>query len=590
MPLKRCSRDGRRGWKWGDAGKCYIGPGARSRALRQGRAIEASKFGKATIAEEQRLDGLRMIALLDRADARMRRRFLQLVDGAATVQSLEAIADLLEAGRIDEALALGDQLGPGFASTWEQVYTEAGLSAAAVIQASRSTVLEFNTLNPRSVANLQLTRGRLIRELTDSQRGATLELLMDAQRRGLAPVEQARALRSSLGLTQHQAQAVTNYRRLLETGSREALDRQLRDRRFDRTIRSAINRGEPLTREQIDRMTDRYRERWLNFRARTVAETESLRAVHAGDEEMWQQAIDVGDVNPDELINQWRTRPDEKRRPSHAAMEGQRRPFKEPFTSGAGAQLRYPGDPSAPARETIKCRCVVARTIAPPGEAGRQALAEQQERVQEDLSLPGGVVPRDATQKYQTEVEDAWNSMPAGSRRLLRESGVTVDVTERVQGAWEAYGGTGRRTGARYLLASRDGRILQQGILMPELEASGFDAKHTLWHEAGHAIDVNIRNPGRNTKWSQGTVMRRALEADEARLSRLTDPKVLRTISGSGLGYFRTSSVSHNLSECFAEAHAVLLGSTHRRARAFRAAFPETLSAVEQLLKKEGLL
>ena len=41
MPLQRCSKNGKRGWKFGKGGTCYIGPGARVRAERQGRAIKA---------------------------------------------------------------------------------------------------------------------------------------------------------------------------------------------------------------------------------------------------------------------------------------------------------------------------------------------------------------------------------------------------------------------------------------------------------------------------------------------------------------------------------------------------------------------
>lgn len=50
MPLKRCSNNDKSGWKWGDSGKCYTGPGAKKKAIRQGVAIEgpekfASKAG-----------------------------------------------------------------------------------------------------------------------------------------------------------------------------------------------------------------------------------------------------------------------------------------------------------------------------------------------------------------------------------------------------------------------------------------------------------------------------------------------------------------------------------------------------------------
>ncbi len=51
MPLKRCQKDKKPGYKWGDGGKCYTYTSgnkssrerAKNSAKKQGRAIEASK-------------------------------------------------------------------------------------------------------------------------------------------------------------------------------------------------------------------------------------------------------------------------------------------------------------------------------------------------------------------------------------------------------------------------------------------------------------------------------------------------------------------------------------------------------------------
>ena len=43
MPLKRCRKNGKAGWKWGDSGYCYTGKDAKKKAMRQARAIMASK-------------------------------------------------------------------------------------------------------------------------------------------------------------------------------------------------------------------------------------------------------------------------------------------------------------------------------------------------------------------------------------------------------------------------------------------------------------------------------------------------------------------------------------------------------------------
>ena len=43
MPLKRCSENNQSGWKWGDSGKCYTGPDAKKKAIKQGIRIEGPK-------------------------------------------------------------------------------------------------------------------------------------------------------------------------------------------------------------------------------------------------------------------------------------------------------------------------------------------------------------------------------------------------------------------------------------------------------------------------------------------------------------------------------------------------------------------
>lgn len=46
MPVQRCTRNNRRGFRWGASGKCYTGPGARGKAAKQGRAILAAGYKK----------------------------------------------------------------------------------------------------------------------------------------------------------------------------------------------------------------------------------------------------------------------------------------------------------------------------------------------------------------------------------------------------------------------------------------------------------------------------------------------------------------------------------------------------------------
>lgn len=43
MPLIRVMQDGKEGWKFGESGTAYFGPGGRGKARRQGAAIKISQ-------------------------------------------------------------------------------------------------------------------------------------------------------------------------------------------------------------------------------------------------------------------------------------------------------------------------------------------------------------------------------------------------------------------------------------------------------------------------------------------------------------------------------------------------------------------
>ncbi len=66
MPLTKCSEGGKSGWKWGNSGKCYFGPDARKRAIKQGFAYEPEKMPgllkheKSALAEFGDMDGVRI--------------------------------------------------------------------------------------------------------------------------------------------------------------------------------------------------------------------------------------------------------------------------------------------------------------------------------------------------------------------------------------------------------------------------------------------------------------------------------------------------------------------------------------------------
>jgi hypothetical protein len=96
MPLKPCQIKGKRGWKWGDSGKCYPGSRGRSKALKQARAIEASKNRTQNVSfvtnpppNSLKIDPTRTITLRRAAAALARRRYKLLSLKIKTLNDLD---------------------------------------------------------------------------------------------------------------------------------------------------------------------------------------------------------------------------------------------------------------------------------------------------------------------------------------------------------------------------------------------------------------------------------------------------------------------------------------------------------------------
>lgn len=303
--------------------------------------------------------------LLNSSNVRVREAFLQAVQTVKNQTTLLQIANLLEQGNIEQALRFTSTIGATISTAVSFSFITSGNDTAALLARFLQVPVDFDQTNFRSVNIMRENNLRLISQFTEGQRLATSEALIVGIERGLNPREQARAFRGSIGLTRTQVRAVQNYRQLLQAGSAQALTRELRDRRFDRTVVNAIKGRTVLTEVQINRMVERYEQRYLIYRSEVIARTEALRAVHQGNEELYQQAIDTGELGANQLERTWLigggTSKDgtPRTRDSHITMNSQVRPFGVAFTSGNGFSLRYPGDIDAPISETAQCRCVI---------------------------------------------------------------------------------------------------------------------------------------------------------------------------------------------------------------------------------------
>lgn len=299
--------------------------------------------------------------IVQQAETMFRRRFMEAVQQIRDTVTLEELERLLALRQFDEALVQAEVAATNLSNAYVQAYVLAAEDVLGFVSNSVGITIRFDQVNARAVTDMRRASLRMIAEFTSGQRAATRLALVQGIRSGLNPAAQAREFRQSIGLTARQVQAVANYRRLLETGSAAALQRELRDRRFDGSIRRAVSGEKPLTTEQVDRMVQRYYERSLAERAITIARTEALPAVHRGGDEAFRQAVEAGVV--EDLEQTWHTANDGRvRHPSHTAMDGQKRPLGEPFLSGNGNLLFHPGD--GPAEDAIRCRCVKTTQFA----------------------------------------------------------------------------------------------------------------------------------------------------------------------------------------------------------------------------------
>lgn len=305
------------------------------------------------------LDRKQIDKLFGASESTMKTEFLFLVSQIKDAVDLELVTMALRTGDVTNLIVTTEKLALGLSGAWAEIYQEGGDLSTSFLSQAENLRVRFDIQNQNAVQAVKSNSLKLVREVTDEQRNVFRDVLDRGMQQGINPREMARELRDSVGLTQYQEGIVQNYRRQLEQGSLQALNRELRDARFDRTVRRAVAEGTALPQETIDRMVDRYRDNWINFRAENIARTEALRAASMGLQDGFEQAVARGDIEEGSVIRTWIARHDGRTRSWHEDMDRQQRGLNEPFVSGLGNELLIPRDPEAPPEDSSNCRCAV---------------------------------------------------------------------------------------------------------------------------------------------------------------------------------------------------------------------------------------
>lgn len=214
----------------------------------------------------------------------------------------------------------------------------------------------FDMLNPRVIDAIRTMETRQLDSLKADIRDTFRAFIENGLRNGDGVATIAREVRGIVGLAPSQLQEALNFRAKLEQGDFSgALGYQLRDKRFDPTLRRLQESGVKLTPAQLEAMGNAYMRKKIAFNATVNARTAATNALKLGQDLSWGDAVDKGIVDPQLLEGTWRGMMDLVERPEHVAMEGQTHAYGEPFSN----DQRYPGE------FDYNCRCWTVWRIKP---------------------------------------------------------------------------------------------------------------------------------------------------------------------------------------------------------------------------------
>jgi uncharacterized protein YejL (UPF0352 family) len=310
------------------------------------------------------------------------RAFRQAIQSVRDQAVIQEIVRLLEVGNVDgviELLQLDAATFEPLEEAIRQAYRQGGLTGAeqiGTIPLELGTIpARFNMALPTATQWLANLSSRLITEVFDEQRQMVRERLTEAVQRGINPRQSAldligridqrtgKRVGGFIGLTSRQAEWVARARDELEGLNSNYFSRALRDKRFDATVRKAIEQDKPLNRDQINRMITAMQSRTQAYRGQVIARTESINALRAGQFEAIKQAAIKGDIDPRDVSKAWDSSSDARTREDHLLMEATYRNnpigLESAFIAPDGNRLMFPGDTSlgASGSQTIQCRC-----------------------------------------------------------------------------------------------------------------------------------------------------------------------------------------------------------------------------------------
>lgn len=266
-------------------------------------------------------------AIASRLEPRLARSFLQAMAAIQREIDQEALAAALRNGNVTAIRKALASINVPAALTRavavvSQVFAEAWISTMATLPPAIAP-LSFRIVNPLATAAAKANAARLVTAVSAETKAGIRALIARSFAESLPPVKTARVIRTMVGITERQAQAVLNARAAWESDG--------------------------LSADVIEAKAKRYAAKLLRQRAMNIARTESVAAAAQGQLAAWQQAAKDGRLQPHRTRRVWHAAKGERTCEICKRLHGQSVAFDAPFVIGDRELMASPAHPS--------CRC-----------------------------------------------------------------------------------------------------------------------------------------------------------------------------------------------------------------------------------------
>lgn len=312
----------------------------------------------------------------------IRRVFLETIQNMVDSAVLADIEKAIQANDVEQALkacGFSDAVLSRILTVVENVYDQAAEDTVETWPKRIGLVRPiFNRWTDRVTEDIQKHSSEFITNITTEMRETVKDVLSDGIQKGQNPKKTALDLVGRydpttkkrtggfIGLSQNQTKWVMNAEKYLQTLDEKYFNLSLRDKRFDKTVRAAIENQKPLSAETIEKLLTAYKAKALKYRADAIARTETIQSINRGKTAAINQGIDEGLFKKENVKKWWDDTGDGRTRKSHRYLGtkyGRKHaiPINEVFRTLDGDMLMFPGDTSlgADASEIVHCRCGV---------------------------------------------------------------------------------------------------------------------------------------------------------------------------------------------------------------------------------------